>query len=346
MKKLKDETLFRLIRDYLTVYLQDQRCCSPNTIKSYREGLNQLFDFITFKKSIPLVDITFETINSQMIYDYLEWLEKERHCSVSTRNQRLAGIRSFFKYAGRMNLEVTVFQKEVEKIPFKKTTSKSVEFMSEEALKTIMAQPNTNTKMGIRNLFFMVLMYDTAARNREILDLKVKDMLIDTKTPCVHLTGKGRKKRIVPLMEKTVEHFKNYIALYNPKSSSEQYLFYILRNGIPHQMSDDNVGRFIKQYGKTAKEICSEVPDNVYPHLFRHSRAIHLYRAGMPLALLSEWLGHAQLETTMIYAYADTEMKREAIKKATGAHNPLMNDEPIPCWKENDQIIRRLYGLE
>ncbi|CEO89188.1 hypothetical protein SSCH_400004 [Syntrophaceticus schinkii] len=79
---------------------------------------------------------------------------------------------------------------------------------------------------------------------------------------------------------------------------------------------------------------------------FGHSRAIHLYRAGMPLALLSEWLGHAQLETTMIYAYADTKMKRDAIQKATGNNNPLRSNEQIPYWKGDDQIIRKLYGLK
>lgn len=108
MKKAKDNTLFRLIRDYLTVYLPDQRCCSPNTIKSYRETLNQLFDFVTAKKKISLIDVTFDTLNSQMISDYLSWLEKVKCCGASTRNQRLAGIRSFFKYAGRVDLAATV----------------------------------------------------------------------------------------------------------------------------------------------------------------------------------------------------------------------------------------------
>lgn len=81
------------------------------------------------------------------------------------------------------------------------------------------------------------------------------------------------------------------------------------------QMSDDNVARFMDIYSRKAKLECREVPDHVHPHMWRHSRAIDLYRAGMPLALLSEWLGHAQLETTQVYAYADTEMKGDAIKK-------------------------------
>jgi site-specific recombinase XerD len=346
MKKTRDNTLFRLIRDYLTVYLPDQRCCSPNTIKSYRETLNQLFDFVTAEKKISLTDVTFDTLGSQTISDYLGWLEKVCHCSISTRNQRLAAIRSFFKYAGRMDLAVIAFQKELEKVPFKKTGSKTVDFMTEEALKTVLAQPDTSTKAGIRDLFFMILMYDTGARDREILDLRVKDFDADSKTPCVHLTGKGNKKRIVPVMAKTVEHFRNYISLYHPENCLERYLFYTVRNGSLQPMSDDNVSRFMKKYGTAAKGNCPEVPDNLHPHLFRHSRSIHLYRSGMPLALLSEWLGHAQLETTRIYAYADTEMKRDAIQKATGNHNPLMSSEQIPIWKGDDQIIRKLYGLK
>lgn len=345
MKKLKDETLFRLIRDYLTVYLPEQKCCSPHTIKSYRETLNQLFDFIILEKGVPLTDVTFEMINSRLLADYLAWLEKERNCSVSTRNQRLAGIRSFFKYAGRMDLTVTVFQNELKKVPFKQTVSKTVDFMTEEALKAVLAQPDPTTKSGLRNLFFMILLYDTGARNQEILNAKVKDFC-DSTTPCIHLIGKGNKKRIVPVMEKTIEHFRNYIALYHQEYHPDRYLFYTVRHGIQQQMSDDNVARFMKKYGKTAKESCSEVPDNLHPHMFRHSRAIHLYRAGMPLALVSEWLGHAQLETTQIYAYADTEMKRKAIQKATGPLNPLMSNEQAPCWKGDEQLIRKLYGLK
>lgn len=346
MKKLNDNNLFRLIRDYLTVYLPDQRCCSPNTIKSYRETLSQLFDYVTAEKKILLTDVTFEIINSQTISDYLSWLENVNRCSISTRNQRLAGIRSFFKYAGRMDLAVTTFQKDLEKIPFKKAGSKTVAFMTEEALKDVLAQPDTNTQVGVRDLFFMILMYDTGARNREILELKVKDFDADSKTPCVCLTGKGNKRRIVPVMAKTVEHFRRYVSLYHPGDILDRYLFYTCRNGILQPMSDDNVARFMKKYGNLAKQICTDVPDNLHPHLFRHSRAIHLYRAGMPLALLSEWLGHAQLETTMIYAYADTEMKREAIRKATSTSNPLLSKEQVPVWKDDDQIIRKLYGLK
>ena len=349
MKKMKDEKLFRLLRDYLVIYLPEQKCCSENTIKSYRESLNILLNFIIEKKQILLEDITFSLLDHQIISEFLDWLEKERNCGISTRNQRLSCIRSFFNYAGNMDPVLIPYRNDLQKIPLKKNMkSKVIEFMSEEALKAVLAQPNTNTKKGIRDLFFMVLMYDTAARNREILDIKVKDFSVDSKTPCAYLTGKGTKKRVVPLMQKTVAHFHNYLDIFHRSEGYDpnQYLFYTTRHGLKQQMSDDNVARFMNKYGQSAKIICKDVPLKVHPHMFRKTRAMHLYRGGMPLALLSEWLGHENLETTLIYAYADTEMKRKAIQKATGNNNPLNEEAKSVYWKNDDEIIRKLYGLK
>lgn len=349
MKKLKDEKLFKLIRDYLVIYLPEQKCCSKETVKSYRESLNILLDYVTKEKKISLEDITFSLLNYQMISDFLNWLEKEKGCCISTRNHRLSCIRSFFNYAGNMDPILLVHRNDLQKIPIKKDVKlKVIDFMSEEALITVLAQPDIETKNGVRDLFFMILMYDTAARDRELLDLKVKDFLADSKTPCVYLTGKGRKKRVVPIMQKTVEHFHKYLDIFHmaQESDSTQYLFYTTRHGLKQQMSDDNVARFMHKYGTSARAVCKEVPLKVHPHMFRKTRAMHLYRAGMPLALLSEWLGHENLETSLIYAYADTEMKREAIQKATGCSNPLNSDKTPAIWKNNEEMIRKLYGLK
>jgi len=162
------------------------------------------------------------------------------------------------------------------------------------------------------------------------------------------VTGKGGKHRLIPIMEKTAEHCKKYLSLFHPQEhDKKQYLFYTIRQGIKQQMSDDNVARFLKGYGLSAREKCVEIPEKVHPHLFRHTRAMHLYRGGMPLALVAEWLGHAQLETTLIYAHADTEMKRQAIQKATNPSNPVHSDYfSTRDWKNDDDLIRELYGLK
>lgn len=138
--------------------------------------------------------------------------------------------------------------------------------MTEEALTAVLAQPDIKTKNGIRDLFFMILMYDTATRDSELLNLKIKNFLVEPKAPCVYLTGKGRKKRIVQFMQKTVEHFLNYMKIFHETQEYDpnQYLFYTVRHGIKQRMSDDNVARFMNNYGIAAKVIFKEVPIKVH----------------------------------------------------------------------------------
>lgn len=109
-------------------------------------------------------------------------------------------------------------------------------------------------------------------------------------------------------------------------------------------MSYDAVSMFIKKYGAKAKMVCVEIPDRIHPHQMRHTRAIHLYRSGMPLALLAEFLGHSSVQTTQIYAYADTEMKRAALAKAS--HLTNLTPKAIPIWQNNEDLILSLSGLK
>ena len=338
---------FQLIRDFLTIYLPNQRGCSPNTVKAYRDTLNLLLDYLKAIENLQLSEISFDTISLQTVECYLDWLEVSRNCSISTRNHRLSCIRAFYKYAAIRDVTVAAHSFELEKIPTKKIVKgQLVKYFEEDALKTILQQPDPRTKKGVRNLFYMILMYDTAARNQEMLDLRVSDIHVSAKDSHVVISGKGNKTRIVPLMQKTIEHYNNYLRIFHDGKTSDNLLFYILQKGHKHAMSADNVEKFIKKYGKAAQEQNAKVPEGLHPHMFRHSRAMHLYHGGMPLPLLSEWLGHAQLETTMIYAYADTKMKREAIEKATSSINPLKQGQKVTSWQEDDELIKRLYGLQ
>ena len=347
MKRLRDELLFRLIRNFLVVHLPEQRMCSSHTVKAYRESINLLLTFVQKKYRVSLFEISFGHIDTDTIQEFLHWLGTERHCGASTVNHRLACIRAFFGYAAKMDISLVERQNEIRKVPAKKAANPAVEFLSEKALKAMLEEPGTSTRMGLRDTFYMILLYDSGARNREILDLRLMDIALAPNRSCIHVTGKGNRKRIVPIMEKTAEHCQKYLSGFHAtEKNPEQYLFYTIRRGAKQQMSDDNTARFLKQYGQSAKTRCPEIPDNIHPHLFRHTRAMHLYRGGMPLVLVSEWLGHSQLESTLIYAHADTEMKRQAIEKATASTNPIRSSHGlVPPWKEDDEMLRRLYGL-
>lgn len=341
-----DIRFFQLIRDFLTIYLPKQKSASPHTIKSYRNVLNLLIDYTLTSLNCLITEISFEAITRKHIEEFLEWLQKHRNCSVSTRNQRLASLKSFYSYAANRDVTLVAYFQELEKIPTKKSEkNQEIKYFSEEALKSILEIPSQQNKREFRNLFFMILLYDTGARNQEILNIRLKDMHNTATEPYVILFGKGKKTRLVPLMEKTINHYEKYLHLYHPDGSNEDFLFYTLRKGEKGSMSPDNVEKFIKRYGQLAQEVNQDVPRNLHPHMFRHSRAMHLYRNGMPLPLLAEWLGHAQLETTMIYAHADTKMKQDAIEKATSALNPLNTAEFSINWQDDEEMIKKLYGL-
>lgn len=195
----------------------------------------------------------------------------------------------------------------------------------------------------------MILLYDTGARIQELLDLKVCDIRLGM-TSTAKLTGKGTKVRLVPMMPKTVLHLNNYFAVFHPDEDpySQKPLFYVARNGTQQKMSDDNVRKLLRTYAEAARIRCPEVPENLHPHLFCHSRAMHLYQHGMDLTLISQWLGHANLETTLIYAHADTEMKRKAIEKATSGKCDISTRiTALPALDVNDdEVLKRLYGLK
>lgn len=349
MAGVTDPTFYKCIHDFLKVYLPKQRACSVHTIRAYRTALDQLLCFLKLRYALPLTHLRFDMLNHENTLAYLDWLEAERQCSVQTRNLRLAAIRSFLHYAAIMDVTTACASLDVGKIPLKKSPSRLiVDFMSEEALKAMLTVPDVTTNMGIRNRFLMVLLYDTAARVQELLDLRICDLRMNA-TPTATLTGKGAKVRTVPLMERTVELLKAYLRLFHPgeTASSMALLFYIERKDHKQQMSDDNIRKFLHRYAEEARLLCPEVPLNVYPHIFRHSRAMHLYQHGMPLVLISQWLGHADLQTTLIYAHADTEQKRKAIEKANGGEflPKTMSSTQINPESEDEAMFKRLYGL-
>ena len=193
----------------------------------------------------------------------------------------------------------------------------------------------------------MLFLFKTGARIQEVLDVKLRDIQFG-KHPSVMLTGKGAKMRPVPLRENTSEHLNQYIRLFHPDAGvySNDYLFYTVRNGVKKRMTEDNARDFIQKYGEKARLVCAEVPENVHPHLFRHSFAMSLYRSGVHLTLISEWLGHANFETTLIYAHADTEIKRKAIEKAIPEDSPLVEHINSERYKvDNEILLKELCGL-
>lgn len=342
--RLKDEKFYKTVKDFLDIYLIRHKGYSLNTQKSYREAINLLLLYFKTEIGLKYANVGFEDITYSNITSFLEWLSKSRGCSSATVNLRLMAIRSFTKYAGILDPAKIYMQVEIGNISIRKTLGKVVEFLTIPALETLLAQPNCLKANGYRDFCFMKLMYDTAARCQELVNAKVGDMNIRKSYAAICLTGKGNKMRTVPISPSVSDLLKEYLERVHPieQRQGNDYLFFTTLHGHKSRMSTDAVSLFMKKYGECARQTCPEVPERVHPHQLRHSRAMHLYRAGMPLVLLSEFLGHADVNTTRIYAWADTEMKRQAIQKISGDTDGTPTE---PIWANDEEMIKRLYGL-
>ena len=339
---------FKLIHDYLVISLPQEQKCSENTIRAYRKSLEMFLDYVKDTKGIKLNEITFEMIDRQILSDFLDYLETERKCSPTTRNQRLHAIRAFYRYAAQEDVTVVAHLEEIQKVKKAKVEEKLVDHMSEAAVEAILRQPDTTTDLGKRDAFMMLFLYKTAARVQELVDVKLKDIQLGN-SPRVTLYGKGRKARVLPLRDDVVFHLKSYLLKFHKDETlfSDQNLFFTVRNGCRKRMTEANVRSIVKKYGIMAREVCNEVPENVHPHLFRHSWAMVLYQNGVDLTLISQWLGHAQFETTLIYAHADTEIKRRALENAVPENDPLkelLNPERYTV--DDEDLLKQLCGLK
>ncbi|MCD8369594.1 MAG: site-specific integrase [Clostridiales bacterium] len=346
MGKVKDELLFLLIKNYLTVYLPVHRKVSDNTITSYRTAINQFLNYVADTKGISLLAVKSEMFSYEMVSAYPDYISKDLNLSPATRNSRLAAIRAFIAYASACKPEYISLCSELSAIKIQKEdVFAKVDYMSEAAVKALFDEPDTATEIGLRDQFLMIFLYDTGGRIQEVLNVKLNDIKLGG-TPTVTLFGKGRKVRTVPLMKDTVSHLRNYLNVFHKGTPmlSDEWLFYTIRKGIKTAISDDAVRIRLQKYADAARMKCPEVPEKVYPHLWRHTRAMHLYQHGMDLTMVSQWLGHSQIKTTEVYAYADTEAKRKAIETAM-ADNASSPSEDIKYTVTDEEILKRLYGL-
>ena len=348
MAKKKISDFYQMTQGFFLVYLPGQRNSSEHTIRAYQKSVDQLAEFVAECRNVSLWDVDFPLIDSTVLVDFLDSLEESGN-SVATRNQRLKGIRAFYSYAAMMRPVLMNYRAEIYKVPLKaETTEQTVGYLSENATKALLEMPDAGTKKGIRDRFLLVFLYDSAARVQETVDVRLRDIR-PGKTPVVILHGKGDKVRTVPLMEKTMEHFEQYRKVFHPDEGpySDRPLFYTKRCGSENSISESSIRKLLGQYGRMLKESVPEIEGSVHPHLMRHSRAMHLYQHGMDLTLISQWLGHANLETTLIYAHADTEHKREAIARATMPDNPLAGKLNADRYTITDEdTIKKLYGLK
>jgi len=330
------------LSSFLGKYLPGQKNASPNTIESYATTFKLFLIYCQEKKKVKPEHLNLSSIDRDTVIGFLDWVEKERGCTISTRNQRLVPLHSFFRYVQKESPENLYEIQKILSIPNKKGPKTMVPFLSGEEMKILLGKPDITTKEGMRDLVLLVVLYDTAARVQELIDLKIKDVRISNPS-VVTLTGKGNKRRQVPITKKTKKLLENYIS--NQKfndavSRGDNHLFV---NQKKQKLSRWGISYIIDKYVKLAeKDPKFSVAFPVTPHVFRHSKSVHLLQSGVNLIYIRDFLGHCDCSTTEIYARADTEMKRKAIE---AAYSDVLPIKDFPMWTEDTGLMMFLNSL-
>ena len=323
MSRSFDACLSNFFNKYLSLELNS----SKNTIISYKCTFSLLINYLIKEKDFKLNDITFEKINKDVILSFLDYLENNKSNSINTRNQRLGAIKSFYQYSLTLteNIDQIYNIKQILNIKNKKFTKKTQDYLTKEEIKLIFDSINTNKEIGRRNLTILVLLYDSAARADEIVNLCVEDIRYYDNQ--IILNGKGNKKRVVPIMDETIELLNQYL-----KDNNINY-------GKIFKVSEKN-NTFIKDIIKSVTKSLS-INKNITPHTFRRTRATHLLEAGVSIIYIKDLLGHSSIETTEEYLKINNKYKNEAIKKA----NELLSKTSLPDWSKDETLLNQLLNL-
>lgn len=325
---------------FFTKFLPGECGSSANTVSSYRDTFLLLFRYLRDEKGVRIERLQLKDFHKDLVRDFLDWIENSRHCSVATRNVRLTGIHSFFRY---LQFEFPDFILEWQKIldiPVKKTERGTLNYMNLDGIKILLQMPDLHTKTGRRDVALLSLMYDTGARVQEIADL-TPSMVRLTAPSTIKLVGKGKKARIVPLMEKQIHILSQYMkenGLISPNTN--QYPLFSGRRG--EKLTRAGISYILEKYVKMARtKNASLIPSRFSPHCLRHSKAMHLLQSGVNLVYIRDLLGHVSVQTTEIYARADSRQKREAIEQAYTDVSPKIQSQ----WEGNPDLIEWLRTL-
>jgi site-specific recombinase XerD len=266
--KLNSSLFFSLTYEFLHVYLPIQAGCSRWTTKSYRDALRQFHNYVTDGLGKSISDFEFTECSRDCVYGFLEWLKKNGN-KRSTSNQRLAALKSYLRFAADKDASLLQVMLAIKNIRPMRVVKTCGEVLSEETLSVLFTQPG-NTRKGMRDLAILVLLYDSAMRISELLNLKVTDLQLERNPPFLRVLGKGSKERIVAISEKTVPHLKLYLKTFLPIGTDIPWLFYTCIKASIGPMSDSNVERIITKYSNSARCTCSEIPARVHSHMFRN----------------------------------------------------------------------------
>ena len=324
---------------FLTDYLPAQRNIRPNTIKAYRDTVVLLLRYCRDVRSLKPERLTLAQIDPSLVRGFLDHLGNERNWTLRTRNVRLSALHAFFRYVQTEEPDAILHCQRILAIPMQRCSPSTVEYLPSEDLAAILSEPDLTTIGGRRDAVLLSLLYDSGARVTELINLSVRDVRLESPAQ-IHITGKGERKRAVPLMKGTVELLSDYLHEQGLTAAcdSSKPLF---QNRFGRRLSRSGVRYILGKYVDRAWAARKSLPSKVSPHTLRHTKAMHLLQSGNPLVVIRDFLGHVDIKTTEIYARADMQMKRTALDKAVGKSPTLK----LPPWQKDAGLLEWLGSL-
>jgi len=323
-----------LVQEFFLQRLIAQRGVSANTIASYRDTFELLLRFAEASTGKAPSELRLEDLDAPLVLDFLDHLEANRGNSPRTRNLRLTAIRSFMRYASIREPTLLPVAQRVLAIATKRFDRPALDFLSREEVQALLDAPDRTKWNGQRDAVMFAVLYNTGARVSEAIGLRVGDILLD-RNMTLHLRGKGRKERVVPLWKTTAKLLRAWLANIGRHPDGP-----VFPNRFGVQMSRSGVEHRLRVALSEAAKRCPSLAERrISPHTLRHTTAMHLLQSGVDITVIALWLGHEDPATTHMYIEADLAMKEAALRKVS---EPSV--KPLK-YKARDRVLAFLEAL-
>jgi site-specific recombinase XerD len=323
-----------LLQQFFLERLIQQRRASTRTVAAYRDSFRRLLTFAEQHLRKRPAELGLEDLNAPFILAFLAHLEKERRNSIRSRNARFAAIRSFMHYVAIKEPAALALTQSVLAIPMKRFDRPLVGFLSRPHVQAILEAPSPLTWSGQRDRVMLATLYNSGARISELIGIRLADVCLQS-GPAILIRGKGRKERQVPLWPATARQLKHWLQ-HHPKHPQSPLFTNrsggaLTRVGITERLKLA-ARAAARQYPELAKQ-------RIFPHLMRHSLAMHLLQSGVDITVIALWLGHESPTTTHMYLEADLHMKRRALQTLQAPRNTAV------CYRPTDRVLQFLQSL-
>lgn len=335
-------TLGPLIYSFFEDYLKVQKGLSPATVKSYRDALLLYLHFVAEDTKHRISRLLLAELTYARVTRFLKHLEDNRGNGVSTRNQRLAALRTFFEYASSRVPEILIESERVATTPVKRTAPPETHFLERDDIKALFANLPAKGHEALRNRVLLLFLYNTGARVQEVADLHVENLDLGQQ-PRVRLHGKGDKWRLCPLWEETASLLRSLLIERQSELSPDSPVFVSQKR---RAMTRFGIYKVVRRLtGQLLKTKTNGEAILISPHTFRHTTAMHLLESGVEMNVIRSWLGHASLGTTNRYAEISIRMKEKALQACEPPVSVSATYPRKPVWRNDQSLLNWLENL-